>query len=67
MKVITESITKVVLEVTLNEIEKIGFDQLWSKVRNVYPKHEYEVFSIENKPNEKNLFYIELISNSLLE
>lgn len=66
MQVITESMTKVVLEITKEEIHTHGFDQIWSEVRASYPKNEYEIFSIDNKPNEDDLFYIELIPNALM-
>ena len=65
MKVITETVTKVVIESSLNELAELGFDNVWNRIRDRYPSNEYRVFSIEKKHDDKNIYYIELISYSL--
>ena len=67
MNIITETVTKVVLETTYKEIQEIGFDELWEEVREQFPRNQYKVFSIDRKPNDGELIYIELIPFSLGE
>ena len=67
MNIITETVTKVVLETTQKEILEIGFDELWEEVREKFPKNQYRMFSIDRKPSDKELIYIELIPVSLEE
>lgn len=67
MNIVTKTVTKVVLETTKKEIQEMGFDELWEEVREQFPRNQYSVFSIDSKPNDDELIYIELISTSLEE
>lgn len=67
MNIITQTVTKVVIETTREEIQEIGFDELWEEIREQFPRSQYSVFSIDGKPNDDELIYIELISKSLEE
>lgn len=56
MKLITKTATKVVFEVTQEEYQTRGFDELWDEIRENYPENEYELHTVEQKDN----FYFEL-------
>ncbi len=65
MRIVTETLTKVVIESSLKELTELGFDNVWNQIRDKYPSEEYKVFSIEKKNDDKNIYYIELIPYSL--
>jgi len=67
MNIITETVTKVVLETTQKEIQEMGFDELWEEVREQFPRNQYRVFSIDRKPSDDELIYIELTPFALEE
>jgi len=69
MKLVAKTSDKVILEVTETEIRNYSFDFIWDKVRDVYKKEKFNIFSIytiENTefdyPVEKVIF-IELTHN----
>lgn len=62
MRLISKTMSKVIIEVHTKEIEDNGFDYIWDKIREVYKIEDYEVFIIEK--NKKNsLIFIELVTH----
>ena len=64
MRLILKTIQKVVIEVHSKEVEDVGFDAIWDKIRNVYKMDKYEIFNVE-KDKEKSLIYIELVPTKI--
>lgn len=62
MRLISKTISKIIIEVHIKEIETIGFENLWDKIREVYDVEKYKIFNID-KDKDKILYYIELIPN----
>lgn len=65
MKLVAKTMEKVVIEITTLEIDKMGFECQWDKIRKAYSEHEYKVHSIGALPDNENVIYIELVSNRL--
>jgi len=62
MRLVAKTMEKVVLEITTVEIETNGFDFHWDKIRRKYKAEDYEVDSIGESRDNKQLIFIELIS-----
>ena len=66
MKVTEKTTRKIVIEVTSEEIEKTGFENLWDDVRAIYPAKTYELHSIteivKGRPLSIELRHIKQIS-----
>ena len=62
MRLVAKTMEKVVLEITAKEIETNGFDFHWDKIRRIYKTEDYEVDSIGESRDNKQLIFIELIS-----
>jgi hypothetical protein len=60
MKLIQKTSSKIVLEVNKGEIDKTGFDDVWDKVRSVYPEEQYDVLSVSDDPENRTIVFIEL-------
>jgi hypothetical protein len=43
MKIVEKKMEKVVIEITSEEIDKLGFDRIWDDIRTMYPAKKYEV------------------------
>lgn len=53
MKIIEKKLDKVVIELTKDEIESIGFDKIWDDIRLIYPTSKYEVSESNKNYNGK--------------
>lgn len=53
MKVIEKKIDRVAIELTLEEINRLGFDKIWDDIRQIYPVHKFEIENIEENHNGK--------------
>lgn len=62
MRTVEKTTKKVVIEVTMEEIYKKGFESLWDDVRSIYPFSEYEIVSVEEIPN-RMIVIVELKSS----
>ena len=60
MKLVQKTSNKIVLEVNKGEIDKTGFDDVWDKVRSVYPEDQFDVISVADDPDNKTIVFIEL-------
>jgi len=49
MKVISKTLNKVVVEITIQEINKKGFDNIWDGIREIYPDSLYDVEEVDKK------------------
>ena len=58
MKIIEKKLDKVVLELTKEEIENIGFDKIWDDIRLIYPASKYEVTESDKNHNGKIIIII---------
>lgn len=47
MKIVEKKMEKVIIEITSDEISKIGFDRIWDDIRTLYPAKKYEVDGTE--------------------
>lgn len=69
MKILENKMDKVVIEITSEEIKRMGFDRIWDDIRTMYPAKKYEVDHTE-KTHEGRLVLITLIDteyfNSML-
>lgn len=50
MRTVEKNLKKVLIEMTMEEISRKGFERLWDEVRSIYPINEYELVSIEEIP-----------------
>lgn len=62
MKLLAKTSSKIVIEVTLNEIEKKGFDFIWDKIRDTYSSKKFELYSIELDSLNSKVIHIELVN-----
>lgn len=62
MKLLAKTSSKIVIEVTLNEIEKKGFDFIWDKIRDTYSSKKFELHSIEFDSLNNKVIHIELVN-----
>jgi hypothetical protein len=46
MKTVEKTIRRVIIELTSEEISKMGFEHLWDDIRNIYPAKSYELHSV---------------------
>lgn len=53
MKVIEKKLDKVLIELTSEEIGRLGFDKIWDDIRLIYPQKKYDVESVEENHNGK--------------
>lgn len=53
MKVLEKKMDKVVIELTAEEISRLGFDKIWDDIRLIYPASKFEVEHIEENHNGK--------------
>lgn len=65
MNLILKTMEKVVIELTIKEIEKKGFEFHWDRIRRAYPTSKYDVHSIGAPKDNEQIIYIELVSNRL--
>ena len=47
MKVLEKKMDKVVIELTSEEIGRLGFDKIWDDIRLIYPASKFEVDHID--------------------
>lgn len=43
MKILEKKLDRVVIEITSDEIKKLGFDKIWDDIRTMYPAKKYDV------------------------
>jgi hypothetical protein len=53
MKVLEKKMDKVIIELTSEEIGRLGFDKIWDDIRLIYPANKYEVEHIDENHNGK--------------
>ena len=53
MKVLEKKMYKVIIELTAEEISRIGFDKIWDDIRLIYPASKFEVERIDENHNGK--------------
>jgi hypothetical protein len=53
MKVLEKKMDKVVIELTSEEIARLGFDKIWDDIRLIYPASKFEVDHIDENHNGK--------------
>ncbi len=58
MKIIEKKLDKVVIEITSEEITRIGFDKIWDDVRLIYPLPKFEVNGSMENHNGKIIIII---------
>ena len=46
MKTVEKTSRRIIIEITLEEISKNGFESLWDEIRDIYPAKIYEVHSV---------------------
>lgn len=61
MKVAIKTLKKIVFEVSKNELEQKGFDEVWDSIRKEYPEHNYDIFTIEKVSSDDGAMFFELI------
>lgn len=61
MKLVAKTMKKVVIELTTNEIEEVGFECLWDRIRGTYKAEHYDVYSIAASKENDKIIFIELI------
>ena len=44
---------KVIIELTSEEINRLGFDKIWDDIRLIYPSNKFEVEHIDENHNGK--------------
>lgn len=47
MKTVEKTSRRILLELTLEEIKKFGFENLWDDIRVIYPTKLYDLYAIE--------------------
>jgi len=47
MKVISKTLSRIVIEITSQELNKKGFDCIWDDIREIYPENIYETEKIK--------------------
>jgi hypothetical protein len=53
MKVLEKKMDKVIIELTAEEISRLGFDKIWDDIRLIYPASKFEVEHIDENHNGK--------------
>jgi hypothetical protein len=53
MKVLEKKMDKVIIELTAEEISRLGFDKIWDDIRLIYPASKFEVENIDENHNGK--------------
>lgn len=53
MKVLEKKLDKVLIELTSEEISRLGFDKIWDDIRLIYPQSKYDVESVSENHNGK--------------
>jgi hypothetical protein len=53
MKVLEKKMDKVTIELTAEEISRLGFDKIWDDIRLIYPASKFEVEHIDENHNGK--------------
>ena len=48
MKVISKTLSRMVIEITSKELDNKGFDDLWDEIREIYPESIYETEKIKH-------------------
>lgn len=61
MRVAAKTKNRIVLEVTSVEIDAEKFDEVWDKIRTVYPHSKYPHVSIKSDPKNDDIIFFELI------
>jgi hypothetical protein len=53
MKVLEKKMDNVIIELTAEEISRLGFDKIWDDIRLIYPASKFEVEHIDENHNGK--------------
>jgi len=66
MKVAIKTLKKIVFEVSREELEQKGFDEVWDSIRQEYPETSYEIFIIESVTDDEGVMFFELTPKVVL-
>lgn len=61
MRVAAKTKNRIILEVTSLELDADNFDDIWDKIRTVYPLSKYPHVSINSDPKNDEIIFFELI------
>lgn len=61
MRVAAKTKNRIVLEVTSVELEVNNFDDIWDKIRTIYPTSKYPHVSIKTDKKNDDIIFFELI------
>lgn len=65
MKLVTKTLSKVVLEIKNSEIKTRGFESIWDDIRKLYSKKQYDIDNVGSQGND-DVIFVELKSVNLL-
>ncbi len=57
MKMAIKTIKKIVFEVSTEEMNESGFDQIWDSIRKEYPEKSYDLHTIEDAHDKEVVFF----------
>jgi len=61
MRLVAKTLNKVIIEVTETEIKNKTFDFIWDRIRKVYHREKFDIFSIYSVENNEFNFPVEKI------
>lgn len=64
MKVAVKTLKKIVFEVSKNELDQRGFDEVWDSIRKEYPENNYDILAIEHTASTDEVMFFELTPRS---
>jgi hypothetical protein len=57
MKMAIKTVKKVVLEVSRQELDTKGFENVWDEIRGKYPENVYDLHAVEDTTQENVMFF----------
>lgn len=64
MKVAVKTLKKIVFEISKNELDQRGFDEVWDSIRKEYPEKNYDILAIERTISSDEVMFFELTPRS---
>ena len=59
MNVLFKSSKKLLIEISIKEIEMYGFDDVWDDIRSDFPELKYDICSFDIDSKFKDLLFVE--------
>jgi hypothetical protein len=56
-KIAAKTTKKVILEVSKNDMNLMGFDEIWDGIREKFSQDKYQLFSIDSIDKEDVIFF----------